>query len=718
MHQNKRKEKKQSGTLIADPVKKTCSVKGCCQENTEGKANLKKKIELQPEILQEETAQIEEKTYKLEGSLCASCAKKIEMYLSQSSMVEEVSLDFTSQTLWIRGRDTYALAVYAVEKFEPGVEVLEHRNRQEQKRLSIPNLLILGTALWLLSFLGGNWYYLSILALFLAGYPVMRDGWSRLLSGGGVDEKFLMTLSSLGALFLGEAREGAAVMVLYRFGEFLTERAVEKATKSLSDLVLSERHMARVQGPDQRWIQIDASKVNVGQDIFVQRREILPLDSYVEDTLVEVDTSSFTGESEGVVYKKGEIVPAGSILLSPSSVFKVAKDYEHSALFRMKKLVEKAKHSKSTQEKFLTTFAKWYTPTIIGLAGVMMLSPLLGLLTLRESVHRALTFLVTACPCALILGVPLSYVVGMGALSRVGVLVKGSHFIDAMAKLKQVAFDKTGTLTDNSMKIRDITLINSYKKEEIIALMAIGEKYSSHPIARAFHQEDADDPEEYKEIPGEGIDFSYHGRKYRIRQGRELSSIVLFEGTKEIAIIFLDENVKDHARDSLHKLKEMNLHLALISGDRKEKVEKIASLLSIDECMGSVTPEDKLRFVMDSTHHGAMAFVGDGINDSAVLKGAHVGISMGQMGSDVAIEASDVVIMDDDIRKIPLAIVASRKFMRTMKIILGVALSVKLGLLVLVSLGLASMYIAVIGDVGLSLLCVAIALRNTRLPKL
>lgn len=690
--------------------------------------------------------------FKIKGQMCPVCAKKIEDEIRNNSSIKELNFDLNSRLISASGDNVVQIVTEAVKKYEPSAEaVLDEGDAEEEsdrrqasqncsdkccnhaeakissrhgeKSFNIANFddltLVMGTLLVGISFLFGSSRIklsLAILGALTAGYPVIRDGLKVVFRGGGLDERFLMTISCLGAIIIGEPFEGAAVMILYRTGELITDIALKRANKSLEDLVINTDTNARIIGEDGISKLLDAKEVEVGTRIIVHPHEIIPLDSVAFHDIV-VDNSSFTGESDPIRIKKGELVSAGAILLYDSCELITHSDYEHSSIFRMNKLLEKARASKSKQEKFLTVFARYYTPVVVMAAAIIAVVPSITGAPFKDAIYKSLSFLVTSCPCALVLGVPLSYAVGIGALSSKGILIKGSENIDTLSHVKYFAMDKTGTVTENRLSIEKFNNYSKFDDDYIMNLMAIGEKHSKHPIAQAFKKENVDDPENYMEIAGSGIDFSYANCDYKIRSGEIDGEIALSNNGNEIATFILAEKIKKDAKLAIDELKDLNVDPIIVSGDKESKVQYVADLIGVSHYKSEYKPEDKLMFIEEMKKKGKIAFVGDGINDAPVLKASDVGISMGLMGSDSAIESSDVVITDDSFRKSIRLIKDARIIMFNAKFIIGFVLAIKLFTLIAIYLGYAGMYLAVFADVGLSLLSVGIALLNLRIKK-
>lgn len=684
------------------------------------------------------------KEYLLKGDLCPNCARKIEDRLNSMTNVNKAVVDFISKSISIDGEIKQDEVLNIVQSIEPDVvfrddtleldQNLEHSHSHEhshdhshshshehghgEERIDFKSFefisLAAGVAFLVLSFILNN-NYLGIISALIAGSVIFKNAIKVLRSGNGLDEQVLMSVSCIGAILIGEAKEGAAVMVLYRIGEFLTDLAIDKATKDLRNTVSQNKRTARVILSDGSSKVLQDTEVEVGSKIEVEPFEMVSLDSILLDEYASIDTSSFTGESEPRVYNKGETIPAGSIVVGKKAMLQVLNDASNSQLKRMDDLVKEAGQKKSKQEKFLTVFARVYTPIVVGLAVLITVVPLIVGGDVKAALKKSLAFLVTSCPCSVVLGVPLSYAVGLGALSRKGILVKGSQFIDATSHIKTIGLDKTGTVTENRLELIKVEPKADYSENDLRKLMAIGEGRSTHPIASAFKIEGSPDATDLQEIPGKGIDFSYDNKRFKIRGGGKSLLIHLYEEDNLIGEFYLEEKLKSDAMDVIRDLKNLNINTILVSGDSEDKVKSLSNILGFDSYQAEMTPEDKLNFMLSKRKDGHMSFVGDGINDSAVLEASNVGISMGKMGSDAAVKSSDVVIMDDDIRKIPMVIRASKRILTNVKFIVGISLLAKLGVLLAIYLGVKNgMYLAVLADVGVTMLCVLIALINNK----
>lgn len=659
------------------------------------------------------------KKFILKGNVCPHCASKIENELKNNDQVKNMIFDKVNFTIQAEGDNIKDIIVEAVNKYEPGVEVIEEGGGGEaeepgRREKLLKYSLIIGCIFVIFSLFLKN-DKLAIIGAVFAGAPIVIDGLKIVLNGGGLDEKFLMSISMIGAIIIGQPLEGAMIMILYRLGEALSDYALKKASEKYKRLAVSQKLDVRVIGEDGVSKLVDVESVEIGTKILVHPHEMVPLDSEVLDEYIVVDNSSFTGESDPIVIKKGETVMAGAILVNNPANLKTLVDHKNSSLSRMNNLLERAEASKSKQEKFMTTFSKVYTPIVVGLAIIVALIPLVNGGDFKEYIYKSLAFLVVSCPCALVLGVPLSYAVGIASLSTKGVLMKGSEYIDTLSHVEYLAMDKTGTVTENYMEIESVECPADIDEAELRRLMAIGEKFSTHPIAQAFKLDNVPDPEDYKEIVGQGIDFAFEGKSYKIRGGAAGGQINLIRGEEIVGEFFMIEKLKDKINETIDKLHDLNVKAILVSGDSEEKVSQVADYINIDKYYAGQSPEDKLNVVHGLKAKGKIGFVGDGINDSPVLKAADVGISMGNMGSDAAVEASDVVITDDSIYKVATTIGDARKIIRNVKFIIGFVLAVKIITMILIYLGYGGMYMAVFADVGVSLISIGIALMNLKI---
>ena len=582
-----------------------------------------------------------------------------------------------------------------------------------------------------------NGYNLVALFLFIApflvvGLDVVIKAVRNISHGQVFDENFLMLIATVGAFVVGEYEEGVAVMLFYQVGEFFQNIAVEKSRKSIKDLMDIAPEFANVER-DGEIVTIDPDEVEIGDIIVVKPGEKVPVDGIVilgESTL---DTSSLTGESVPRTIRVDDDIISGCVNVSSVIKMKATKEYDDSTVAQILELVENAGAKKGKTEKFITKFARVYTPLVVLGAVVLFLIPSLITGDWFEWLQRACTFLVVSCPCALVISVPLGFFAGIGNASKKGILVKGGVYLEQAAKINTVVFDKTGTLTRGVFEITSINPVEGVSKEELLRIAAHAEEMSTHPIAmsikKAYEQDgkkvDLSIIEENENIAGHGISAKIDGKHVLAGNAKLMSEhgverdYVTSAGTvcylavdeKYIGNIIISDVVKPEAKEAIDSLRENGVsNIVMLTGDRKEAGEKVAAELGLDKAYTDLLPGDKVTKVEELLAHEhkneKLAFVGDGINDTPVIARSDVGFAMGAIGSDAAIEAADIVIMDDDIRKISI-------IKRIAKCTLGVvtqnivfALVIKVAILILSAIGFANMWIAVFADVGVAMICI------------
>lgn len=578
-----------------------------------------------------------------------------------------------------------------------------------------------------------------ILAYLFAGYDIPLRACRNITKGQVFDENFLMTVATIGAIIVGSLEEAVAVMLFYQVGELFSDYAVNKSRKSIKDLMDINPEYANLlrDGIEE---QVDPYEVAVGDTIIIKPGEKVPLDGIVIKGTSSLDTKALTGESMPVEVETGEHVISGSINLNGVLEVQTTKLFDDSTVAKILELVENASSRKAKAETFITKFARVYTPIVVGLALLLaIVPPLLMGQSWGVWVYRACSFLVVSCPCALVISVPLSFFGGLGAASKQGILMKGSNYLEAVASLDTVVFDKTGTLTTGRFQVTDVAPVSGVR-EELLHLAALGEYHSNHPIALSVKEEygrpvNPADVGETEEISGHGIhakvqmdgvwrDLFVGNQKLMDRQGVTIdypasvlgTTLYVAEGSRYLGAIVISDTVRADVPEALAGLKEQGVRkLVMLTGDKEEVGRIIADRLGLDEVYGNLLPGDKVdkveALLQQKPGEKTLAFVGDGINDAPVLARADVGIAMGGIGSDAAVEAADVVIMDDEPSKIVDAIQIARKTMVIVKQNIVFAIGVKILVLILVALGYASMWAAVFGDVGVSVLAILNAIR-------
>ena len=574
---------------------------------------------------------------------------------------------------------------------------------------------------------------LYLTAYFIIGYDVIMKAVTGIRHRRFMDENFLMAIASVGAVALGEYFESVAVMLFYQLGELFQSCAVGKSRKNIAALMDIRPDTAKVIR-ENVIVTVSPGEVEVGEIIQVLPGEKIPLDGIVIKGRTSVNTSAMTGESVPIDIKTGDEVLAGCVNISGAVSIRVTKPFEQSSLAKVLELVENASSNKSKSEKFITKFAKWYTPLVVTCAVLLALVPQFFAENRLEWIRRALMFLVISCPCALVISVPLSFFGGIGSASSKGILIKGSGFIEALAKIETFVFDKTGTLTKGSFAVSQINSVK-LSKEVLLAVCAAVEQYSNHPLARGIVRASVDTYKKFlvsdaKEISGEGI--TARVEKWRVYAGNEafMKRIGIFPketgktcihiaiGNEYAGSITLTDEIKEEAKTAISELYSLGVkETVMLTGDKKEIAEKVAEETGIDTVCSELLPEgkvDALEKVLRKAN-GTVAYVGDGINDAPVLTRAHVGIAMGALGSDAAIEAADIVLMDDNPKKLVTAIYVAKKTCNIARFNIVFALGVKVVFLILGAMGITGMLGAVFADVGVSVLAVLNAMRTLKI---
>lgn len=618
---------------------------------------------------------------------------------------------------------------------------------QEEKQTLKRDIIIilLGAALFV-----GVWIYTSsqpninqwlMLGLFLVpylvlGFEIISDAIIKLLHGELFDEYFLMTVASIGALCIGEYPEAVAVMLFFRIGECFEDYAVDKSRRSIAELmgIRPDYACVEVDGVLQKF---DPNTIPVGTVITVTPGERIPLDGVIMDGESSVDTSALTGESMLRTVKKGQQVVSGCVNLSGVLRIRVSSTYKESTVSKMLELVEHSANSKSRREALVTRFAKVYTPVVVALAVLLAVIPSLVDGNWLEWIRRALIFLVISCPCALVISVPLSFFGGIGCASKHGILIKGSTYLEALADTSTVVMDKTGTVTEGSFSVTGVEPIG-ISGADLITLAAAAECYSSHPIALSLRKACKSLPDRrlvtnVRELTGRGIEANVCGRRVLVGNAALMASngITPKTPTEHSTIvhvaadgiyggyIVIDDRIKDGAKQAVSDLYRLGVEsTVMLTGDGKRTAQAVATALGVNNVYSELLPSDKVIAVEEllrQKHTGTLLFVGDGINDAPVLARSDVGIAMGALGSDAAVEAADVVLMDDDVRKLPLAIEISQHTVGIAKQNIAFSLTVKFVIMLLGALGIAGMWLAVFADVGVLILAVLNATRTLRI---
>lgn len=577
----------------------------------------------------------------------------------------------------------------------------------------------------------GLWKALAFAAPWLViGYDVLWDAVRGIAHGQVFDEKFLMAVATIGAFAVGEYPEAAAVMLFYQIGEWFQSIAVGRSRKSIAALMDIRPEFAVVLRDGQEE-EVDPEEVSVGETILIRPGDRIPLDGTVLEGQSSLNTAALTGESLPVDVAPGDRVVSGSINMTGVLQVRAESAYEDSTVARILELVENSAEKKARVESFITRFARWYTPCVVIGALLLALLPPLFVGNWGEWIHRALIFLVVSCPCALVVSVPLSFFGGIGGASRAGILIKGANDLETLAKVDTVAFDKTGTLTRGVFQV-DAVHPKELTADALLDIAAAAESRSNHPVAEsivAAHGKHIDPGRlgAVRELAGLGLEAEVDGETFYVGNGKLMAQVGadwhechlpgtvvhIARGKEYLGHIVINDQLKPDARDAIAALKRLGVKQSvLLTGDRQKVAEAVAKELGVDDLRAELLPGQKVEEVERLLESGAkLAFVGDGINDAPVLARADVGIAMGAMGSDAAIESADVVLMDDKPSRLPLAVKIARKTMRIVRENIGFALAVKFVILALGALGIADMWLAVFGDVGVLILAILNAMR-------
>ncbi len=575
--------------------------------------------------------------------------------------------------------------------------------------------------------------FANIITLAIAGIPVFYDAVTGLFRRDFLGEKFLMSIASVGAIIIGDMTEGIAVMLFFLVGEFFEHKAVARSRKSIRSLMQIRPDEATVI-TDSGEKCVDAEDVEVGTEIIIRAGERVPIDSVIIDGTADLDTSALTGEAEPRVVSVGMNIESGTVVLNGVLKCKTFKLADESSAARILELVENANEAKSKEEKFITKFSRVYTPIVVILAVILSVAlPLIWRVPVSDALYRALSFLVISCPCALVISVPMAFFGGIGGAAGKGILFKGGNVFAPLSKAKKYCFDKTGTLTTAGFNISKIAPVG-VSEEELLYYSASAEYGSNHPIAQCVKNAvtNAKKPDEYIEIAGRGVIATVDGKRVLVgnlkhleEAGVSIADIVknaaLYVALENVYIgaIYVEDEIKIEAEDAISKLKSLGANsTVMLSGDVYGKAKSVADKVGIDEVKAGLLPEEKYKFVGEfSKEPGGVIYVGDGINDAPALASATVGVAMGAIGSDSAIEAADVVIMSDDLSRIPTAVRIARKSVRIAKQNIIFALGIKGAILLLSAFGLSFMWLAIFADVGVAVLAILNSMRALKVGK-
>lgn len=669
--------------------------------------------------------------YKLNNLDCANCANKIEVRLKKEENLKDIVLNFSNLTLTFKSEDDIKKDYISniVKSIEPDVNILNLNENVDNKNYNLLRLII-GLIFALLSFVLTDYKILSeimlIISYIILLYRTLKNAVKMFFKSKTINENALITISAVGAYLIDKKMEGLMVITLYEIGKILEEKAVNKSRKSISDLMdISQNYANKVN--NEIIEKINVEDVKIGDILLVKKGEKIPVDGVIMKGNTSLDLSSLTGESESVMAKENDNVLSGSINLGEVINIKATKLYTDSTVSKILSLIEEASDKKSKTKNFVSKASKYYTPIVIILSIITFIVLILFTnLTMYESIYRALTFLVISCPCAIAISVPLSYFTAIGVSSKHGVLVKGSNYLDLLSSVNKIIFDKTGTLTNGSFKVEKFDILDdSFDKEYILDIYAKVESLSNHPIAKSIvsyvnKEISNNDVRNYKEVEGLGVCATIKKDEIKIgnanffnnKLDNEKGKIYLSVNDKIISSIIISDGIKDNVKKSIYEFNKMNIDLYMFTGDSKENALSISNKLNIKNVFYSLLPNEKYekleKLLIDNN---VVAFIGDGINDAPSLKRADIGISMGSIGSSSAIEASDIVIMDDDIGKIVKAINISKYTRMIIKQNLIFALTTKVLILILSAVGIANMWQAVFADVGVTIISILNTLR-------
>lgn len=671
----------------------------------------------------------------LKGLDCSGCAKEIEDGVREIEGVQKVSVNFTDKTLKYEIEDSKIEETIfkKVKEIEPTVKIEETKDESATDEKKEMIQVGIGIAFFIGAIVFGEGSTLSLLcaviSYFILGYSILLKAAKNILNGKVFDENFLMSIATIGAWALGDHLEAVAVMVFYQVGELFQSRAIRISRKSISDLMDIRPDVAtRIANGKEEVVA--AEEIQVDDIILVKPGERIPLDGIVVNGTSSLDTSSLTGESLEREVEVGSEVMSGCLNREGVLSIKVNRIFQESTVSKILELVENTSSKKAKSERFITKFSKWYTPIVVCVAALLAIGlPLVIDITYAESIRRALTFLVISCPCALVVSIPLGFFAGIGGLSKNGILVKGSTVIESLSKIDQVVLDKTGTITKGEFGVDKVL-----GSEETLYLAAIAESYSTHPIGQsiveAYGKElKTDQITEQEELAGFGLRVVLNHQEVLVGSQRlmdkfnietpvvnEIGTLVhVAKDKKYQGTLVITDQLKETVIEDLKALRMAGIkQIAMVTGDRKEVADRVAQQVGIDKVYSECLPQDKVRVVEEIKQQGVTAFAGDGINDAPVLVLADVGIAMGGCGSDAAIEAAEMVIMDDHLGKIGKAIKHSKKTLAVIQQNIVGAIGIKLIVLLLGALGFVSMWLAIFADVGVSVVAILNSIRLLR----
>jgi Cd2+/Zn2+-exporting ATPase len=697
--------------------------------------------------------------FHLKNLDCAACAAKLERGLKKTAGIEEAVVDFGHQTLFVKAADMQQVR-RAARAIDPQVELVPasagdpYPEPQDEARRGNPRREMFLLAAAILLFLGllllesrsdprGFFPWALAIALpayVMAGGKVLAGAFNTVRRGIFFDENVLMVIATTGAIAIQAYSEAVGVMIFFKIGELLQDRAVSRSRRSIQALLAARPDQAHVRTP-QGLRTVAPETVNVGDIIIVKPGEKIPLDGKVREGRSQIDTSALTGESVPLTAAPGDTVMAGQISRTAALTLEVTRPFKESSIARVMDLVVNATARKARTERFITSFARYYTPFVVLMAaGVALLPPLLTGASYQTWIYRALVLLVISCPCALVISIPLAYFAGIGHASRRGILVKGSNYLDVLAAVKTVVFDKTGTLTKGVFQVNDIVSQNGFAAAQLLEFAAAAESQSNHPIAASITAAyaaqggriDPSQVDDHRDYSGQGVSARYQGRSILVGNDSFLHQNAIahaqcqFDSTViHIAVdgryaghIDIGDELRPDAREAVQALRDQGIaHIGMLTGDTECAARSVARQLGLDSYQAELLPEEKVARFEAMAHRptgGKIAFVGDGINDAPVIARADVGLAMGAMGSAAAVETADVVLMTDAPPKMAEAVSIARQTRRILWQNILLALTVKGVFIATGAFGLATMWEAVFADMGTALLAVANATRILR----
>lgn len=701
----------------------------------------------------------ERQKFRIQGEFCANCSAKMERALSSTEGIGETVINYTMKTVFLPP-SMMNQAQEIMERIEPGVKLVpvmdkkvkssEENDEAEVKeaRRRLITIAIAGFFLTIGLIFGSRWhntsleyleYFVFLSAYVLVGYEVLEKAVRNIIRGSVFDENFLMALATIGAIAIHELPEAVGVMLFYSVGEYFEDRAVNRSRRSIQAVLNIRPDYANLVN-QLSVIKVDPEDVNVGQQILVRPGEKVPLDGEVVLGCSFVDTSALTGESVPRKVAVGDTVLAGMLNGSGALTVRVTREFAESSVQKILDLVENASTRKAKTEKFITTFARYYTPAVVLITlGIALIPPLLMGGDWREWLYRAMTILVISCPCALVISVPLGYFGGIGGASRHGILVKGANYLEALTDVRTVIFDKTGTLTQGVFEVNKIQATTGYTESQILEIAATAEAHSNHPIAKSIREKfgnaiDQTFVESYEEIGGKGVSVVFKGKKVlagkkdllvqhsvsvpELEIDAEGTQVYISVDGEYAGYLLISDRAKGGAREAVAQLNRVGITTVMLTGDHENVARAVSRQLGIQEYHADLLPEDKVtwleKYLEKYKGKGKVVFVGDGINDAPVLTRADIGVAMGGLGSDAAIEAADVVLMEDQPQKLITALDISRFTKKVIWQNIIFALVIKLGFIALGMFGLANMWEAVFADVGVALLAILNATRVRR----